>query len=506
MDTSADPEEDPMQAAFDAASELQGAAKSDALVAILTGFADAPLGEAGVRLKEDCIYALATLNVGSGNFDFVVGLLSTAAPFFALVAKAKVAKIVRRLLEIAGESGPARRPPGGPLRARHRLNIPKAKAALTAARASGNAVYGGPSLQAQLDEMSGTLHCEEQDYHTAHSYFLEAYEGYDGLDDGPRATRCLKYMLLCQILQEPEPGSARSATASLDAATAAATSKQYVKYAGPQLDAMAGVARAAKARSLEAFEATTSRYGAELQADLLIKHHLGLLYDTILENNLAKIIEPFSCVEIDRVAELIALPKPKVEKKLAQMILDKKLTGVLAQGEGRLMLHTEPNEDPTYEASLAVIKNTADAVGRFGRAAPSTRRSGTPRPGRVAGNGAARRAGASVHERAARGGVAGGARAREAHGRRPPVHAAEHAVDDAERDERAVVEGVDERRRAPRRASRGRSCRRERAEEAEEPRARGLGPAAPARLRAGRAAPVRRPPPAVAPRRARASS
>ena len=74
-------------------------------------------------------------------------------------------------------------------------------------------------------------------------------------------------------------------------------------------------------------------------------------------------------VEIDRVAELIALPKPKVEKKLAQMILDKKLTGVLAQGEGRLMLHTEPNEDPTYEASLAVIKNTADVVeSLFGRA------------------------------------------------------------------------------------------------------------------------------------------
>ncbi|KAH8052702.1 hypothetical protein JL721_10822 [Aureococcus anophagefferens] len=435
MDTSADPEEDPMQAAFDAASELSGAAKSDALVAILTGFADAPLGEAGVRLKEDCIYALATLNVGSGNFDFVVGLLSTAAPFFALVAKAKVAKIVRRLLEIVGESGPGtldlqadlcgrviawcvaekrtflrqrvecrlvaidfeRAKYDAALTLVNRLlrelkklddkqllvethlsearlhaalqNIPMAKAALTAARANGNAVHVGPSLQAQLDEMSGTLHCEEQDYHTAHSYFLEAYEGYDGLDDGPRATRCLKYMLLCQILQEPEPGSARSATASLDAATAAATSKQYVKYAGPQLDAMAGVARAAKARSLEAFEATTSRYGAELQADLLIKHHLGLLYDTILENNLAKIIEPFSCVEIDRVADLIALPKPKVEKKLAQMILDKKLTGVLAQGEGRLMLHTEPNEDPTYEASLAVIKNTADVVeSLFGRA------------------------------------------------------------------------------------------------------------------------------------------
>ena len=426
---------DPMKDAFESALELEGEACSSALAGILTGF-EGPLSEGGVRIKEECIYKLAAYNATAGKFDFVVELLALSGPFFGVIAKAKVAKIVRRLLEIVGSTGGA-----GTLDLQgdlcHRViawcvsekrtflrqrvecrlvaidfergrydaalslvtrllrelkklddkqmlvethlsearihgalqNIPKSKAALTAARANGNAVYVGPLLQAQLDEMSGTLHCEECDYHTAHSYFLEAYEGYDGLDDGPRATRCLKYMLLCQILQEPEPGSARSATASLDAATAAATSKQYVKYAGPQLDAMAGVARAAKARSLEAFEATTARYGAELQADLLIKHHLNLLYDTILENNLAKIIEPFSCVEIDRVAELIALPKPKVEKKLAQMILDKKLTGVLAQGEGRLMLHTEPNEDPTYEASLAVIKNTADVVeSLFGRA------------------------------------------------------------------------------------------------------------------------------------------
>ena len=30
-----------------------------------------------------------------------------------------------------------------------------------------------PVLQAEIDEMSGVLHCEESDYTTAYSYFLE---------------------------------------------------------------------------------------------------------------------------------------------------------------------------------------------------------------------------------------------------------------------------------------------------------------------------------------------
>jgi 26S proteasome regulatory subunit N6 len=84
-------------------------------------------------------------------------------------------------------------------------NLPKSKAALTASRTCANAIYVAPGLQSSIDSMSGVLHCEEGDYNTAHSYFLEAFEQLDQLEgDGKveegSALSCLKYMMLCKIL------------------------------------------------------------------------------------------------------------------------------------------------------------------------------------------------------------------------------------------------------------------------------------------------------------------
>lgn len=102
-------------------------------------------------------------------------------------------------------------------------NMPKSKAALTASRTAANAIYVAPGMQSTIDEMSGILHCEEGDYNTAHSYFLEAFEQLDTLEGNAQkkkgenasgsgsgsgsavpvkggALKCLKYMMLCKIL------------------------------------------------------------------------------------------------------------------------------------------------------------------------------------------------------------------------------------------------------------------------------------------------------------------
>ena len=62
--------------------------------------AEHALTEAGARAKEQCVYKLAERDSKNKNFGDVAVLLERAAPFFGQVAKAKVAKIVRKLLDI----------------------------------------------------------------------------------------------------------------------------------------------------------------------------------------------------------------------------------------------------------------------------------------------------------------------------------------------------------------------------------------------------------------------
>jgi 26S proteasome regulatory subunit N6 len=230
-------------------------------------------------------------------------------------------------------------------------NVPKGRAALTSARTSAASVYTPPLLQAGLDMQSGMLHAEDQDFNTAFSYFIEAMEGYHSQDEAARATSALQYMLLCKIMLNLG-----------DDVNQLMTSKQALRYAGKNLDAMKAVARAHSNRSLVQYERALADYRFELGSDRFVAAHLHRLYDSMLEQNLIKVIEPFSRVEIEHIAKMVTLDTVQVERKLSQMILDKVIVGVLDQGAGCLIVYDEAERDEGYDASLETIEKLHNVV------------------------------------------------------------------------------------------------------------------------------------------------
>ncbi|KAK3897721.1 hypothetical protein C8A05DRAFT_38709 [Staphylotrichum tortipilum] len=230
-------------------------------------------------------------------------------------------------------------------------NIAKGRAALTSARTSAASVYTPPLLQANLDMQSGMLHAEDKDFQTAYSYFIEALDGYHTQDEPARAQAALQYMLLCKIMLNLS-----------DDVNQLMTSKQALKYAGQSLEAMKAIARAHSNRSLEEYERALAAYKYELGSDTFIRNHLRRLYDAMLEQNLIKVIEPFSRVEIDHIAKMVGLDTQQVERKLSQMILDKVIIGVLDQGAGCLIIFDETQRDESYDAALSTIEKLSNVV------------------------------------------------------------------------------------------------------------------------------------------------
>jgi 26S proteasome regulatory subunit N6 len=171
-------------------------------------------------------------------------------------------------------------------------------------------------------------------------------ENYTSQSEDQKGLLALKYMLLCKIMMEQ----------SEDVAIIT-NSKIALKYSGRDLDAMKAIAQSHINHSLHDFENSLGEYSKELQEDVVVHTHLKEFYDTLLENHLCCLIEPYSRVEISHISELTQLKLDLLERKLSQMILDKKLKAVLDQGQGLLITYEEHPADSIHSDGFEVIQS-----------------------------------------------------------------------------------------------------------------------------------------------------
>lgn len=141
--------------------------------------------------------------------------------------------------------------------------------------------------------------------------------------------------------------------------------KYGLKYACIDLEAIKQIVLTCRKKSLIEFTQVIEKHKDHIITDDNIKLQIDNLYNKLLEQNLFKIIEPYSKVQIDFIAQKMNLDKIIIQKKLSELILDKKIEGTLDQGNGCLILFDDIKCDELYPQSLELLKNMGGVVDKL---------------------------------------------------------------------------------------------------------------------------------------------
>lgn len=195
----------------------------------------------------------------------------------------------------------------------------RARSSLTSARAMAVSSACPAQLQAQIDLLNGMYLCDERSFDTSVSYFIESLESFLQDKQGANAKVALRYIILSKILA----GKYDDALAVLDWKSANSLKDDHL------VRLLCHIAKVCKKRDLKTYSDLLHNNRAAIEGDNYIFRHLRYLYNVLLDNNILKIIEPYSHVKVKFVADKLGFPEDVIEDKLRNMILDKSISGIL---------------------------------------------------------------------------------------------------------------------------------------------------------------------------------
>ncbi|CDJ57011.1 proteasome PCI domain-containing protein, putative [Eimeria maxima] len=132
--------------------------------------------------------------------------------------------------------------------------------------------------------------------------------------------------------------------------------------ASARLEFLRLLAISRKEKSLNMFRRLLRINKWVLNGDNFLEENLNELYNKLIEEDLYKKLNAFSCVELNYISKLINLPEKEIENKLSTMLLDNKLNGTLDQGRGVLILYPQQHKHLLYDHVLSTLTNMASVV------------------------------------------------------------------------------------------------------------------------------------------------
>lgn len=235
-------------------------------------------------------------------------------------------------------------------------NVEMAKSALTTARAMAVSVACPQELQAQIDLLNGIFLIDDGCFDSAVGYFVESIEGFLMNDHFEEAKQPLRYLVLCKILSR-----------KFDEIKGIFKSKYVIKLVentDPDeiVEILKKIAEVSKNRDIISYKNILNEHKI-LENDIFISKHLFYYYNELFNQNILKIIEPYSHIKIEFIASRLQLDKGLIEDKLRMMILDKIINGILDHKTQCLILFEDVNEKETeFETNIRIMNEFMNKI------------------------------------------------------------------------------------------------------------------------------------------------
>ncbi|CAI5746087.1 unnamed protein product [Peronospora destructor] len=190
-----------------------------------------------------------------------------------------------------------------------------------------DAAVADPRIMGVIREEGGKMYLEEKEWMLAYNEFFESFRNYQEAGNS-RATRCLKYVVLANMLASSDinPFDSREAKVYHDV---------------EEIGAMLLLRGAYESNDIVQFEKVLKNPKYKLLSDPIIKRYLDPLLHNIRCQVMKTIVSPYQTIHIESLSKRMNITRKDVEDIAVALIQNLELDAKIDQSRGLLVLQTQ---------------------------------------------------------------------------------------------------------------------------------------------------------------------